>query len=170
MNKLILDTSVFIKMRHKKCVNVIESLLNRYTTFEVFVSDMTFFELIRQCNNIVEIQKTREILNQYGRYSVDTDMIAYATYYVNVLSKHKKSDGKFSIQSKQLSDSDAIIGATAMRGNSFLCTTDSTDFPQPFFSEISSDLLFPESTDKIFIFKPDTSLYDRSLRKFIKIG
>jgi len=169
MKRIILDTSVFIKMRHKKCASVIESVLGKYTDIEVYVSDMTFFELIRQCNNINEIQKTRELLNQYGRYCVDTDMIAYATYYINVLSKHKKSDGKFSIQSKQLSDSDAIIGATAMRDGSLLCTTDATDFPPPFFSEVSSDILFAESTDKIFVFKPDIDLYDRSLRKFIKL-
>jgi predicted nucleic acid-binding protein len=162
MNIIMLDTSVFIKLRSKRAKPVVQGILKRYSHTPIYVSDMTYFEYLRTCQNKSEIHKSLEALGEYGRLEVDTRMISYATYYYNVLVKSKNHDGKRAIGTHQLSDSDIIIGASAVRAGALMVTTDRNDFPAPFFTEISSEYI--DDREKIFVLQADTLLYDRTLK------
>jgi predicted nucleic acid-binding protein len=169
MNYLILDTSVFIKLNGTKVSSQVADVLKRHDDAEIFISEMTCFEFVRGCNNLNEIKKAVDLLSIAERLPVDSDMLKYAAYYYNVLSKLTKDDGtKKSCHPKHLSDSDIIIGATAVRLNAKLCTTNGNDFPRPLFTEISADPIGKDGLEKLFVLQADKNLFDKQISKLIK--
>ena len=168
MKSLVLDTSVFIKLRGSKVGPIVEAVLRRHTDCGFFVCDMTCFEFIRTCPNLAEARGAVELLNDgRNRIPVDKDLLAYSTYYFNVLCKYMKDDRlKNAIYPKHLSDSDVIIGASALRMNAMLCTTNGNDFPRPFFNEVSVDPLGKD--EKLYVLQADRSFYEKQFGKLMK--
>ena len=78
----------------------------------------------------------------------------------------KDHGNKHAISPKHLSDSDVIIGASALRINAMLCTTNGNDFPRPFFNEVSVDPLGKE--EKLYVLQSDKEFYEKQLNILIK--
>lgn len=166
MSVLILDTSVFIKLKGTKVGTKVNEVLDRYQGFEIFTSEMSCFEFIRGCNNHREVEKAIALLAMCKRITIDTNILKHATHYFRVLAQYIKDDGKRAISTNQLSDSDIIIGASALMYDALLFTTDRNDFPAPFFDEISVDAI--DTNQKIYMLKADAELFLNELDKILQ--
>lgn len=167
---LLLDTNIFIKLRGSKVGPQVEAILGRHTGARLFISDMTCFEIIRASNDLEDAEHAVQLLcSKAKRVPVDKDMLCYAAYYYNILCKYMKDGGLMkAIYPKHLSDSDTIIGATAIRMHCMICTTNGNDFPRPFFTEVSVDDLGIDQKERLFILQADTPFYDAQFKRLMK--
>lgn len=165
MSILILDTSVLVKLKGKQNTTTsVNTLLSRHDELVAYISEMTFFEFLKCTPHKKDLQKSKEILSKYEKILIDTPLIKYATGYFIALMNYKDQEKKRVIDPNQLSDSDTFIGASAMRSNAYLCTTNRNDFPHPFFDEIDSEQL-GSTSEKIYILKSNNPLYDKHSKK-----
>jgi predicted nucleic acid-binding protein len=140
MSILVLDTSVLVKLKGKQATTTsVNSLLSRHGDLVAYISEMTFFEFLKCTPHKKDLLKSKEILQNYKQILIDTPLIKYTTGYFIVLMNYKDQELKRVVDPNQLSDSDSLIGATAMRSNALICTTNRNDFPHPFFDEIDSE-------------------------------
>ena len=168
MSHIIIDTSILIAIRNNNGKKIINTILEKYDDHTPWISYMTRFEYLRTCQSIKQIHEHIKEIEKFNPLSVDDDLIKWATGYYSVLSKHKRKDGAKAISARQLSDSDTIIGASAMLTGSKLITLDRNDFPAPFFTEIEEAMkLSPKSNQKVFVLQADTPFYDQEYAKLM---
>ena len=127
---IILDTCV---LQYLSKEEIRPTLLGLFKILErnnnvLRVSDITTFEIFSECPKEKE-KKLSEIWRHFPRYKVDPK-VTMAAAHLSTLYRFENN-----IEHSRIGVGDKIIGATAFLTGSYILTTDSNDFPRPFFSE-----------------------------------
>ena len=146
---VILDTCILQYLSKKE---IRPALLGLFKILEgnnnvLKVSDITTFELFSECPRERE-KNLSEIWRRFPRYKVDPKVIMTAAH-LSTLYRFEKN-----IEHPGVSVGDKIIGATAYLTDSYILTTDSNDFPRPFFSEkyIEKAIYIEKNKEKMMYF------------------
>lgn len=165
MLSTLLDTCVIVKLRGKKVREAVEKVLKTVLAkTNLYISEMSCYEFLRTAKNYEDYLAKHSFMTKWPHIKVDHDVLKIATLYYNLLSQFKKSGEKEqAIAMSRFSDADIIVGATAIQYDSYIVTTNGSDYPRPIFDEIRVMKL---GAEKLYILKPDTRFFSNWIRNF----
>lgn len=169
MKSVLLDTSILVLLNTKKNSDKVAAFIKEHLIdSELYASEITCYEYYRSAQNRKNLLNKIKLLDSICkcRFSLDEGVIRDATFYWNALYQLKKTS-EIKIQAyhmSQFSDADILIGATALKFNTMVCTTNRKDYPSPIFDEIIVEPL--PNGDKIYVLQPDVEYYKKHLKKF----
>lgn len=127
--------------------------------FGFAISDITIYELLKGANVKNEAEMLR-ILNIFQRYYL-TDNVLIASAQLETIYKIEN------IEPKQIENGDKFIGATAILTGSLILTSNSRDFPWPYFQELErKPLVYNEKRNRskcilASVLSPDIAMVNR---------